>query len=63
MNPTEKFARFDVADYLETDEDISAYLAACGEERDPALLIAAFGDVVRALRLKSTVFPVRTIGR
>jgi probable addiction module antidote protein len=44
----EKFSRYDAADYLETEADIAAYLAACAEEGDPALLVAALGDVARA---------------
>ena len=39
----ETFTRFDTADYLETEEDIAAYLSACAEEDDPALLLAALG--------------------
>lgn len=45
---SETFTRYDTADYLETDEDIAAYLTACAEEDDPALLLAALGDVARA---------------
>lgn len=45
----EKFSRYDTADYLETEADIAAYLTACADEDDPALLVAALGDVpVRA---------------
>ena len=44
----EKFSRYDTADYLETEADIAAYLTACAEESDPALLVAALGDVARA---------------
>lgn len=44
----EKFARYDTADYLETEADIAAYLTACAEENDPALFVAALGDVARA---------------
>ncbi|MFO1473713.1 MAG: hypothetical protein U1F20_03950 [Lysobacterales bacterium] len=36
----EKFTRYDAADYLETEADIAAYLTACAEEDDPALLLA-----------------------
>jgi probable addiction module antidote protein len=39
---------WDIARYLETDEDIAAYLDAALEEDDPALLIAALGDIARA---------------
>lgn len=46
--PKETFSRYDTADYLTTEEDIAAYLEACAEEGDPALLVAALGDVARA---------------
>ena len=38
----------DITRYLESDEDIAAYLDAALEEDDPALLAAALGDVARA---------------
>lgn len=44
----ETFTRYDTADYLKTEEDISAYLNACADEHDPALFLAALGDVARA---------------
>lgn len=46
MNET--FSRYDSADYLKTDEDIAAYLEACAEENDPALMAQALGAVARA---------------
>ena len=39
---------WDITRYLESDEDIAAYLDAALEEDDPALRAAALGDVVRA---------------
>ena len=39
---------WDAADYLETEEDIVAYLEAALEEGDPALIAAALGDIARA---------------
>jgi len=45
---TEKFSRYDTADYLETDEDIRLYLEACEETGEPALIAAALGDIARA---------------
>jgi probable addiction module antidote protein len=36
------------SDYLETEADIAAYLTACAQEDDPAVLVAALGDVARA---------------
>ncbi len=44
----EGFSRYDTADYLESEEDIAAYLSACADENDPALFVAALGDVARA---------------
>ena len=41
-------SRWDPARYLESDEDVAAYLDAALEEDDPALLAAALGDVARA---------------
>jgi len=44
------FSHYDAADYLETEEDIAAYLDAvideCGD--DPSLIARALGDVARA---------------
>ncbi len=39
---------WDVTHYLETEEDMAAYLDAALEEDDPALLAAALGDIARA---------------
>ena len=45
-----KFSRYDSADYLETQDDIAAYLDAIVEEGgdDPALITRALGVVARA---------------
>lgn len=43
-----KFSRYDTADYLQTEEDITAYLEAAAEDGDPALIAAALGDAARA---------------
>jgi probable addiction module antidote protein len=40
--------RFDVVDYLKTEEDIAGYLTAVLEDGDPALFVAAIGDIARA---------------
>lgn len=42
------FSHYDTADYLQTEDDIAAYLGAVMEENDPTLLAAALGDVARA---------------
>jgi len=39
---------YDTADYLKTEEDITAYLNAALEENDPELLAVALGDIARA---------------
>ena len=48
--PKEKFARYDSADYLKTEEDIAAYLEAVMEDGgdDPAYVARALGVVARA---------------
>jgi len=46
----EHFSRWDAADYLKSDDDMAAYLQACLDETpdDPALIVAALGDIARA---------------
>jgi probable addiction module antidote protein len=39
---------WDAADYLDTPEEIIAYLEAVFEDGDPALITAALGDIARA---------------
>ncbi len=39
---------FDASEYLNTEEDVAAYLTAVLEEDDPGLLAAALGDIARA---------------
>jgi len=43
-----KTRRWDAVDYLNSPQDISAYLEAAFEDGDPQLIIAAIGDVARA---------------
>lgn len=45
--------RWDASDYLETEDDVIAYLNAALESDDPALLQAALGDVARAKGMTS----------
>jgi len=47
-----KITRFDVADYLDSEEMIAEYLNAVIEDGDPALLLAAIGDVAKAKGIK-----------
>jgi probable addiction module antidote protein len=46
----ETFARFDPADFLDTDEEMVAYLEACMDEAgdDPAFIADALGTIARA---------------
>lgn len=39
---------WDVAEHLETGEDMAAYLEAAPEEGDPTLVAVALGDIARA---------------
>ncbi len=39
---------WDAAEHLETEEDMVAYLDAALEDGDPALVVAALGDIARA---------------
>jgi probable addiction module antidote protein len=43
-----KTRTWDAAEYLESPEDMAAYLEAALEEDDPALFAAALGDIARA---------------
>ncbi|MCJ8141648.1 putative addiction module antidote protein [Ancylobacter sp. A5.8] len=43
-----KTTKFDATDYLDTPEDIAAYLEAAFEDGTPALITAALGDVARS---------------
>jgi len=42
------FSKFDVVDYLKTEKDIAGYLSAVLEDGDPALFVAAIGDIAKA---------------
>jgi probable addiction module antidote protein len=46
----EKFSRWDAADYLETEADMTHYFEACVEDDpgDGSLIRAALGDIARA---------------
>ncbi|OWF66185.1 putative addiction module antidote protein [Polynucleobacter hirudinilacicola] len=41
-------SKFDVVDHLKTEKDIAGYLSAVLEDGDPALFVAAIGDIARA---------------
>ena len=44
---------WDASEYLETQEDVVAYLNAALEENDPTILQAALGDVAKARGMAS----------
>ncbi len=43
-----KTKKWDVIEFLKTEEDMAAYLEAALEENDPTLVAAALGDIARA---------------
>ena len=43
-----KTSAWDIAEHLDSEEAIQAYLDACLEENDPKLLAAALGDIAKA---------------
>lgn len=43
-----KVSDWDVTEYLETEEDMAAYLNTALEDGDPAIVSAAIGDIARA---------------
>jgi len=47
MTKTQTFS-WDVAEYLETKEDMAAYLEAALEDGDPTLVVAALRDIARS---------------
>ena len=46
-----QFRRYDTVNYLKAEDDITNYLDAAMEDGDPALILAALGDVARARNL------------
>ena len=46
----ETFSRYDSADYLKTEADITAYLEACAQEAPNDPVFAYFGDRDRSFR-------------
>ncbi len=43
-----KTTKWDVVDYLKTDEDMAAYLEAAMEDGHPAVIATAIGNIARA---------------
>jgi DNA-binding phage protein len=50
MNDAAPSSPYDTADYLQTPEDLAAYLNAVLEEGDERVLLAALEDATRAAR-------------
>jgi len=48
MAKKNKIKLYDVAENLETEEDMAAYLQAALEDGEPALVIHALGNIARA---------------
>lgn len=46
-------SKWDASEYLETEEDMAAYLNAVIAENDPALLQEAIGDIAKARGMSS----------
>lgn len=44
----DKLAPFDVSDYLDDDEVMAEYLAACLDDPNPDLFLSALADVAKA---------------
>jgi probable addiction module antidote protein len=42
------FEKWDLADHINTKEDVEGILEAALEENDPALLVAVIGDIARS---------------
>lgn len=57
-----KFSAFDVAEYLDSDEAIAAYLNEAIEENDSDLFLSALADIARA-RSMSKVAEDSGLGR
>lgn len=43
-----KLSKWDAAEYLETEEDMAAYLNAALEDGDPSVVSSAIGTIARA---------------
>lgn len=49
---TNKISKFDVSDYLDSEEAIAEYLNSIIDENDQSLLLSAIGDVAKARGMK-----------
>ena len=50
-----KLRKFDMLNYLKTEEDIKAFLQAAIEDEDPAFLPVALAEVARARKVMTDV--------
>lgn len=57
-----KFSKFDVSDYLDSDETMIEYLAVAMEDENPDVFISALGHVAKA-RGMAHVAEVSGLGR
>jgi len=57
-----EFTKFDVSEYLNSDEAMREYLAVCLEDEDPKVFVAALGHVAKA-RGMSQVAELSGLGR
>ncbi|GBR77602.1 helix turn helix XRE family-like proteins [Candidatus Termititenax dinenymphae] len=48
-----KFTKWDILDYLKTEDDVNRYLAVAFEEGDPDFITVALGDAAKARGLMS----------
>jgi probable addiction module antidote protein len=55
--------KFDITDYLKTEEDIQRYLNGVFEENDPQFIPIAIGDVARARKKMANVAKSAGIAR
>jgi len=53
----EQTTQWDTSEFLETEEDIAAYLAAAFEEGDPEAIKLAIGNVAKARKKMETLKP------
>lgn len=49
-----KCSKFDIADYLDSEEACAAYLTAVFEGKDPDFVLAALGDIARIRGMEKT---------
>lgn len=53
------FSKWDITDYLKTEEDMQAYLEVVAEDNDPVRFARALGDVARARNMSKIAREVK----